>query len=78
MTANEVANQRLQAVWIHTGGDKPMAARHRLYGPGRPLTGTVTLSSADRRDLVDGRLVLRLFSLGDSHRPETVSIRFQR
>jgi len=78
ITANEVANQRLQAIWIHTGGDKPTAARHRLYGPGQPLAGTVTLSGADRRDLVEGRLVLRLFSLGASHRPETVPLRLQR
>jgi len=78
ITANEAANQRLQGIWIHTGGDKPTAARHRLYGPGRPLNGVVTFSAADRRDLADGRLVLRMFSLGESQRPETVPLRLGR
>jgi hypothetical protein len=53
--------ERLSAIWIHTGGDKPAAARHQLYAPGQSLTGEVTLSSADRRDLADGRLVARFY-----------------
>jgi amidase len=52
---------RLSAIWIHTGGDKPAAARHQLYAAGQSPTGTITLSSADRRDLADGRLVARFY-----------------
>jgi amidase len=54
---------RLVAVWIHNGTvEKPGAARHQLFGAGEPLSGMVTLSSADRRDLSDGRLLARFYS----------------
>ncbi len=64
---------RLIGVWIHAGTvEKPGAARHQLFGGGKPADGTVTLSAADRKDLVEGRLLVRFFvrnvrgSAGDS------------
>jgi amidase len=52
----------ISSIWVHSGTvDKPGAARHLLFTPGQPLRGAVTLSFADRRDLVQGRLIARLF-----------------
>jgi hypothetical protein len=54
--------ERLSAVWIHRGTvEKPEAARHQLFAPGLPADGSVTLSFADRNDLADGRLLVRVF-----------------
>lgn len=53
---------QISAVWIHAGtAEKPGAARHQLFAPGQPTTGTVMLSDADRRDMADGRLLVRFF-----------------
>lgn len=53
---------RVSAVWIHTGTpEKPGAARHALYSGGMAMTGNVVLSAADRRNLADGRLMVRVF-----------------
>lgn len=67
---------RLSAIWIHTGGDKPAAARHHLYAAGQARTGTVTLTSADRRDLADGRLVARFYLRNHPGSAGDVAIRF--
>lgn len=57
--------ERLSAVWISAGTpEKPGAARHRILGPGQGTSGTVTLSSADREDLANGRLMVRFFLRG--------------
>jgi Asp-tRNA(Asn)/Glu-tRNA(Gln) amidotransferase A subunit family amidase len=72
------ARDRLSAIWIHTGGDKPAAARHQLYAAGQSLTGTVTLSSADRRDLADGRLVARFYLREHAGSAGDVIIRLNR
>lgn len=62
LTFNPPNDNRISAVWIHTGtADKPGAARHQLFAAGGPTAGTVTLSSADRKDLADGRLLARLY-----------------
>jgi amidase len=54
---------RLVGVWIHSGtADKPGAARHQLVGAGQPSSGAVTLGFSDRRDLADGRLMLRFYA----------------
>ena len=54
---------RLAAVWIHSGtAAKPGAARHQLYGPAQPAVGSVTLAFTDRRDLAEGRLMLRFYA----------------
>jgi Asp-tRNA(Asn)/Glu-tRNA(Gln) amidotransferase A subunit family amidase len=53
---------QISAVWIHAGTvEKPGAARHQLFAPGLPPTGTVLLSAADRRDLADKGLLIRFF-----------------
>jgi Asp-tRNA(Asn)/Glu-tRNA(Gln) amidotransferase A subunit family amidase len=52
----------MTAIWLHGGTPgKPGSARHLLYSTGGSTTGTITLSSADRRDLADGHLMLRLY-----------------
>ena len=54
---------RLAAVWIHSGtADKPGAARHLVYGPAQPTAGQVTLAFTDRRDLAEGRLMMRFYA----------------
>jgi Asp-tRNA(Asn)/Glu-tRNA(Gln) amidotransferase A subunit family amidase len=53
---------QLAAVWIHAGTvEKPGAARHQLFGQGLPTTGAVTLAAADRKDLAEGRLLVRFY-----------------
>lgn len=53
---------QISAVWIHAGTvEKPGGARHQLFAAGQPTTGTVMLSDADRRDMADGRLLVRFF-----------------
>ena len=53
---------RIRAVWIHSGTiDKPGAARHQLFAANQPLSGVVTLSAAERRDLTAGRLIVRVY-----------------
>jgi Asp-tRNA(Asn)/Glu-tRNA(Gln) amidotransferase A subunit family amidase len=54
--------ERVNSFWIHGGTvEKPGAARHELYGPRRVTQGSVTVSSADRIDLAEGRLIVRLY-----------------
>jgi Asp-tRNA(Asn)/Glu-tRNA(Gln) amidotransferase A subunit family amidase len=56
------ASDRLSAVWIHLGTPaKPGAARHLLFGPGQPLSGTVTLAAVDRKAIAEGTLMVRFF-----------------
>jgi Asp-tRNA(Asn)/Glu-tRNA(Gln) amidotransferase A subunit family amidase len=53
---------RVRAVWIHQGtADKPGAGRHQLFGPSQPAEGSVVLSAPDRKDLAEGRLLVRFF-----------------
>jgi amidase len=69
---------RIAAIWLHSGTvEKPGAARHQLYVAGQPAGGTVTLSAADRRDLADGRLLIRVYAHG-STRPIDTSLRLDR
>ena len=61
-TVTPSAASRIAAVWIHTGTlDKPGAARHQLVDLNRSLSGAVTLSAADRRDVADGKLFVRVY-----------------
>jgi Asp-tRNA(Asn)/Glu-tRNA(Gln) amidotransferase A subunit family amidase len=70
---------RLAAVWIHAGTvEKPGAARHQLLGGGRSTEGTVTLSAADRKDLSEGRLLVRFFVRGVRGSAGDVSVSFPR
>ena len=34
---------------------------HQLFAAGRSHTGSVTLAAQDRRDLADGRLMIRIY-----------------
>jgi amidase len=53
---------RMNSVWIHSGTvEKPGAARHQLFGPGRSTTGSIVVSAADRADLTAGRLMVRFY-----------------
>lgn len=53
---------RVSAIWIHAGTtEKPGAARHALYSAGRTMRSSVVLSAADRKDLADRRLMVRVF-----------------
>jgi Asp-tRNA(Asn)/Glu-tRNA(Gln) amidotransferase A subunit family amidase len=55
--------ERIAAIWLHAGTpNRPGAARHQLYAPGLALSGGVTLGAADRRDLAEGRLLVRLYT----------------
>ena len=60
---------RAAVIWLHSGTpEKPEAARHVLLdarGVGRPnAAGAVTLSSAVRRDLQEGQLLVRFYPVG--------------
>jgi amidase len=51
----------IATVWLNSGtADKPGAARHLLYA-GRGTAGVAILSAADRRDLHQGRLLVRFY-----------------
>jgi Asp-tRNA(Asn)/Glu-tRNA(Gln) amidotransferase A subunit family amidase len=50
------------AIWIHSGTpEKPGAARHQIYVPGGKMSGTVTLSAADRKDVMSDAMVVRIY-----------------
>lgn len=52
----------VSAVWIHAGTvEKPGAARHQIYVPGQPTSGSLSLSAADRKDVASGTMLLRFF-----------------
>lgn len=54
--------EQVHSVWIHAGTvDKPGAARHELFGASRAPTGGVAVSAADRADLAEGRLIVRVY-----------------
>jgi Asp-tRNA(Asn)/Glu-tRNA(Gln) amidotransferase A subunit family amidase len=56
------AIDRIYAVWIHAGTvEKPGAARYLLFAAGQPTIGSVALSALDRKNLADGRLIVRVF-----------------
>jgi amidase len=53
---------RIYSVWIHSGTvEKPGAARHELFGASRSVTGSITVSAADRADLAGGGLIVRFY-----------------
>ncbi|MBA3271551.1 MAG: amidase [Acidobacteria bacterium] len=61
LTLDPKSNPPIASVWLHSGtAEKPAAGRHRLHG----VDGEVTLSSTDRRDLADGRLMARVYRQG--------------
>jgi amidase len=67
----------VSAIWIHAGTvEKPGAARHQVYAAGQPVTGTITLSAVDRRDLDEGRLVLRFYTAKGQGSAGDVPLRF--
>jgi hypothetical protein len=62
LNADQTARDRITSIWIHAGtAQKPGAARHPLFLAGLAPSGTVLLSSVDRRDLAEGRLMVRVF-----------------
>lgn len=66
------------AFWLHSGtSDKPGGARHQLQDGAAP-TGTLTLSFSDRRDLAEGRLMLRAYVPGTSGHLGDLPLRFTR
>ena len=77
VTGAAAALDRLSAIWIHAGtAEKPGAARHLLVGPAQPATGRVTLAFADRRDLAEGKLMLRFYARdGSSDVPISLTAR---
>ena len=67
------------AIWLHAGSpDKPGAARHQLFAVGRPQNGVVTLSAQDRRDLAEGRLLVRFYVESVKGSSGDVPVRFER
>jgi Asp-tRNA(Asn)/Glu-tRNA(Gln) amidotransferase A subunit family amidase len=65
LTGGSLLTGREAEIWIHSGTpDKPGAARQLLVGRGRGPSGAVTLSAGDRRDLADGRLMVRAYLPG--------------
>jgi amidase len=54
--------ERMDSMWIHSGTvDQPGAARHQLFGAARSTTGSINVSAADRADLAEGRVIVRLY-----------------
>lgn len=71
------ARDQLSAVWIHAGTvEKPGAARHQIYVPGQPTSGSVILSAADRKDIANGTMVLRFFARNHPGSAGNVLLRF--
>ncbi len=71
------ALDRVSAIWIHSGtAEKPGAARHLLFGPAEAATGSVTLGFTDRRDLTEGKLMLRFYPRDGSRATGDVPIVF--
>jgi amidase len=66
------------AAWLHTGtAEKPGAARHPLFGPGRQRSGSAVLGHLDRQALAEGRSLVRVFRRGEA-RPLDVPLEFSR
>lgn len=68
-SGNPKQKDRVAMVWLHTGTPgKPGAARHGLFnaraGTTAGSSGSVTLSSSDRKDLRDGRVLIRFYPMG--------------
>jgi hypothetical protein len=62
LSIDRPGRDQLSAVWIHAGTlEKPGAARHQILAPGQPTSGSIMLSAADRRDLMNGSLIVRFF-----------------
>ena len=69
---------RLESLWIHAGTpEKPGAGRHQIYTARQPLTGQLRLSSRDRTDLNEGRLLVRFFMRDKSGSAADVPLRFK-
>lgn len=67
------------AIWLHAGTvEKPGAARHELFATGQATSGSVTLSAADRRDLADGRLLIRFYLANGQGSAGDVPLTFAR
>jgi len=70
--------ERMYSVWIHSGTvEKPGAARHELFGTGRSTKGSITVSAADRADLAEGRLIVRLYLRGVKGSAGDAALSFQ-
>ena len=68
----------VEAIWIHSGTPaKPGAARHQIYVPGRSMNGSVLLSAADRKDIMNGTLLLRLYVRNQAGSGSDVAILFR-
>lgn len=68
-TADVKEKARVSAVWLHSGTPtEPGAARHRLFAEHSPerinAGGEVTLGSGLRKDLQEGRLLIRFYPIG--------------
>ena len=66
------------AIWLHAGTtEKPGAARHRLFGTrgssDSRVTGAIVLSSSDRQDLKEGRMIVRWYPRSEQ-RPVSVQL----
>ena len=72
------SEQKIGAIWIHAGSaEKPGAARYRLF-PGQDLSGTLTLTAADREDLRKGDMLVRLYLTGQAGSAIDLPIRIAR
>ena len=68
-TSDAKQKPRVTAVWLHAGTpDAPGAARHALFDTRRMeranASGEITLSSGERKDLQEGRLLVRFYPIG--------------
>jgi Asp-tRNA(Asn)/Glu-tRNA(Gln) amidotransferase A subunit family amidase len=62
LNISPAARHQLSAVWMHAGtAEKPGAARHQLFASGLSTSGVVVLSAADRRDLMNGSVLVRFY-----------------
>lgn len=69
LTEPSKADVPLTAVWLHSGtNEKPGAARHQLFDRRSRPSGTITLSHGDRRDLSEGRMLVRFYAGGQTER----------
>lgn len=70
--------ERVHSIWIHAGtSDTPGAARHELFGAGRPMKGRVAVTAADRASLAEGGLLVRVYLKGVSGSAHDLALSFR-
>jgi hypothetical protein len=78
VAVDERAADKITSIWLNGGTkEQPGAARYQLFA-GRALSGVVTLSAIDRRELKEGSLLVRFYSVSGRARAMDAPLSFRR